>query len=68
MESMISRAIEPVDIKSAATPDRSLLRGLRFWKKYQPDAGALLLYQGKNLSAEGDDIQFNSWEEIDSLQ
>ena len=57
-----------VEIKSASKPDRSNLKGLKFWKKYQPNSNGLLLYQGKNAPTEEENIQFISWEELDSIR
>jgi predicted AAA+ superfamily ATPase len=56
-----------VEIKSASKPDKSHLRGLQFWKKYQPGSSCILLYQGKSISTEYLQIQYNSWESIDSV-
>jgi predicted AAA+ superfamily ATPase len=57
-----------VEIKSASRPDRSLLKGLHYWKKYQPNAIGILLYQGKSVATEDIHIHFTSWEEIDSIR
>jgi uncharacterized protein len=57
-----------VEIKSSSKPDRTLLKGLKFWKKYQPAANGILLYQGKSSETEDIAIEFTSWEEIDLLQ
>lgn len=57
-----------IEIKSASKPDRSHLKGLRFWKKYQSNANGLLLYQGKNASTDDINIQFLSWEELDYIR
>jgi hypothetical protein len=57
-----------IEIKSAAKPDRSLLRGLQYWKKYQPSSQGILLYPGHNPSTETTDLNFVSWQEIDSIQ
>ena len=56
-----------VEIKSATKPDRSLLTGLRYIKKYQPNASGILLYQGKSMATEDMQIHFTSWEEIDTI-
>jgi len=57
-----------VEIKSANKPDRSNLKGLRYFKKYQPNSNGLLLYQGKNAPTEDNNIQFMSWEDLDSIR
>jgi predicted AAA+ superfamily ATPase len=57
-----------VEIKSSSKPDRKLLKGLKFWKKYQHGTNGILLYQGKSTITEDMDIDFTSWEEIDLLQ
>jgi hypothetical protein len=54
-------------MKSASKPDRNLLKGLKFWKKCQPNSNGILLYQGKNAPTEDDNIQFMSWEDLDSI-
>jgi predicted AAA+ superfamily ATPase len=56
-----------IEIKSASKPDRTLLKGLKYWKKYQPGANGILLYQGKSTETDDISIQFTSWEEIDLL-
>jgi len=56
-----------IEIKSASKPDRSLLRGLQYWKKYQPTFQSILLYQGESTSTENPDINFVYWKEIDSI-
>lgn len=57
-----------IEIKSAKKPDRNLLSGLKYWKKYQPGSLGILLYQGKNAETENNEINYISWEEIDALQ
>lgn len=57
-----------VEIKSSSKPDRPLLKGLKFWKKHQPNANGILLYQGKSTKTEDVNIKFTSWEEIDLMQ
>lgn len=57
-----------VEVKSASKPDRSLLKGLKYWSKYQPKASGVLLYQGKSASTDNPLIQFASWKEIDSIR
>ena len=57
-----------VEIKSASKPDKKLLEGLKYWKKYQPTAGAILLYQGKSTSNADLNIQLLSWEELDTIR
>jgi predicted AAA+ superfamily ATPase len=57
-----------IEIKSASKPDRSLLRGLQYWKKYQPTSQSILLYQGQSTSTENPDINFVCWKEIDSIR
>lgn len=56
-----------VEIKSSAKADRSLLKGLQYWRKYQPNASGILLYQGKSISPDDIPFPFASWEEIDSI-
>lgn len=57
-----------VEIKSAAKPERNLVKGLKYWKKYQSSSSGILLYQGKSISTEEINIHFTSWEEIDSIR
>ncbi len=57
-----------VEIKSASKPDIKLIQGLKYWKKYQPSANSILLYQGKNISFGESNIQFLNWEELDSVR
>ncbi len=57
-----------VEIKSASKPDNKLIQGLKYWKKYQPSANSILLYQGKNISFGESNIQFLNWEELDSVR
>lgn len=57
-----------VEIKSASKPDIKLIQGLKYWKKYQPSANSILLYQGKNISFGDSNIQFLNWEELDSVR
>lgn len=57
-----------VEIKSASKPDIKLIQGLKYWKKYQPSANSILLYQGKNISFGENNIQFLNWEELDSVR
>jgi uncharacterized protein len=57
-----------VEIKSTMKPDRAVLKGLQFWKKYQPASSGILLYQGKSLPTEFSQINFHSWENIDAVK
>jgi predicted AAA+ superfamily ATPase len=57
-----------VEIKSASKTDKKLLEGLKYWKKYQPTAAAMLLYQGKSTSSADINIQLLSWEELDTVR
>jgi len=57
-----------VEVKSASKPDRSLLKGLKYWGKNQPNASGVLLYQGKSASTDNPLFQFASWKEIDSIR
>jgi predicted AAA+ superfamily ATPase len=57
-----------VEIKSSSKPDRTLLKGLKYWKKYQPNANGILLYQGKSTKTEDVNIEFTSWQETDLIQ
>ena len=57
-----------IEIKSASKADRSLLRGLQYWKKYQPLSQGVLLYQGHSTSTDNMDINFVSWKEIEAIQ
>lgn len=57
-----------VEIKSATKPDKKLIEGLKYWKKYQPSANAILLYQGKNTLNSDVNIPYFSWEELDSIR
>ena len=67
---IVEKEIGPfaVEVKSASNPDRSLLKGLKYWGKYQPIASGILLYQGKSASTDNPLIQFASWKEIDSIR
>ena len=57
-----------IEIKSASKADRSLLRGLQYWKKYQPLSQGVLLYQGHSTSTDNMDINFVSWKEIEAIR
>ena len=57
-----------VEIKSSSKPDRSLLKGLRYWKKYSPNSHGVLLYRGKSMPTDLDKINFISWNQIDEIQ
>ena len=57
-----------VEIKSATKPDKKHIEGLKYWKKYQPSANAILLYQGKNTLNSDLNITYLSWEELDSIR
>lgn len=57
-----------IEIKSSTKSDRGLLKGLKFWKKYQPNSNGLLLYQGKNAPTEDVTIQYLSWEDLDYIR
>ena len=57
-----------IEIKSASKADRSLLRGLQYWKKYQPLSQGVLLYQGHITSTDNMDINFVSWKEIEAIR
>lgn len=57
-----------IEIKSASKADRSLLRGLQYWKKYQPLSQGVLLYRGHSTSTDNMDINFVSWKEIEAIQ
>ena len=57
-----------IEIKSASKADRSLLRGLQYWKKYQPLSQGVLLYQGHSTSTDNININFVSWKEIEAIR
>ena len=57
-----------VEIKSATKPDKKLIEGLKYWKKYQPSANAILLYQGKNTLNSEMNIPYLSWQEINTIR
>ena len=57
-----------IEIKSASKADRSLLRGLQYWKKYQPLSQGVLLYRGHSTSTDNMDINFVSWKEIEAIR
>jgi hypothetical protein len=44
------------------------LRGLQYWKKYQPLSQGVLLYRGHSTSTDNMDINFVSWKEIEAIQ
>jgi predicted AAA+ superfamily ATPase len=56
-----------VEIKSASRPDRSLLTGLHYWRKYVGNGTGLLLFQGKVADSGADDIHYTPWEEVGGI-
>ena len=56
-----------IEIKASTRKDRSLLAGLRYWNKYQPEAAGLLLYQGEDSETENHLLNYLSWKNIDQL-
>jgi len=56
-----------IEIKSSGKQDRKLLSGLRYWNKYQPSSGGILLYQGEDGATENELIQYASWKNIDQI-
>ncbi len=53
--------------KSAHKPDRSLLAGLKYWRKYQRTASSLLLSQGPDGDTDDPLLSFASWKGIGDL-
>jgi predicted AAA+ superfamily ATPase len=56
-----------IEIKSSGKQDRKLLSGFRYWNKYQPSSGGILLYQGEDSATENELIQYASWKNIDQI-
>lgn len=56
-----------IEIKSAKKQDGKLLSGLKYWNKYQPTSGGILLYQGGDSETENPLIHYVSWKNIDQL-
>jgi hypothetical protein len=43
------------------------LAGLRYWRKYQPEASGILLYQGNDASSDDHVLNFVNWKHIGEL-
>ena len=58
---------QAIEIKSAGRPNPKLLSGLKYWKKYQPSSGGILLYQGEDSPTDNPFLNYLCWKNIDQL-
>lgn len=56
-----------IEVKAATKTEASMLRGLQFWKKYQPGSQCMLLYGGKKSEAISDTMHVLPWMEVANL-
>lgn len=56
-----------VEIKAARKSNGAQLAGLKYWRKYRPEASGVLLYQGRELSTDDPHINYLSWTGIGDL-
>lgn len=56
-----------VEMKASRKTDKSHLAGLRYWRKYQPEASGILLYQGNDAGSDDHVLNFVNWKHIGEL-
>ena len=56
-----------VEIKSTKKLDSKDFQGLKYWKKYQQNAGAILLYGGNKPDVLNDEIGLVPWNEVGNI-
>ncbi len=56
-----------IEIKSARKFDNSMLRGLNYWKKYQPQSHSILLHAGNTNQVINPGMSIIPWTEITNL-
>lgn len=53
-----------IEIKATKKPDRNDMRGLLYWKKYQPDNALILVHGGNQTGATHENIAIMPWYDI----
>jgi predicted AAA+ superfamily ATPase len=56
-----------IEVKAANKVDAGMLRGLRFWKKYQPGSPCLLMHSGQRSEAISDMMHVVPWTEVANI-
>lgn len=56
-----------IEVKSSAKFDTGMLKGLRYWLKYQPQSQALLIHGGTSSKMIADNISLLSWDEVKDI-
>jgi predicted AAA+ superfamily ATPase len=56
-----------IEVKAAARVDGSMLRGIQFWKKYQPGSQCLLLHGGQKNEAISDLMHVVPWMDVSTI-
>ncbi len=56
-----------IEIKSSIKVNSSMLRGLQFWQKYQPDGRAVLMHGGKTNEIVNERMGIVPWTEVINL-
>ncbi len=56
-----------IEIKSTKKLDSKDFQGLKYWKKYQQNAGAILLYGGNKPDILNDEIGIVPWNEVGNI-
>lgn len=56
-----------VEMKVSRKKDPSHLSGLKYWRKYQPEASGVLLYQGADATTEDPAINYMNWSNLSEL-
>jgi len=56
-----------IEIKSAIKPNASMLRGLNFWRKNQPEGNGILIHRGSVNELLNDQLSIVPWTEVVNL-
>jgi predicted AAA+ superfamily ATPase len=54
-----------IEVKASTRPGRNDMKGLLFWKKYQPQSNLILCYGGNKTDITTDGISMLPWDEIE---
>jgi len=56
-----------IEIKSSNTVNRAMLRGLKFWQKYQPQSQGVLMYGGTKHETVNDRLGIVPWTDVANI-
>jgi hypothetical protein len=56
-----------IEVKASSRPGRNDMKGLLYWKKYQPQRNLILCYGGNKTDTTTDGISMLPWNEINKF-